>query len=390
MSSRPPKSLLSGLILILLAQYPVACSAESIQPTAEEKAQVEFERKPNSYFEERLKEPQVRVDGQRLHPKYQYYLEERASRGGDLSPEEKRRQQAEKLKDPEIAARMRASVDRSWTFRTKETADMASVEDREIPGPAGPVDVRVYTPHTDQTAPLPVLVYYHGGGWLFGSIEAVDRAVRLIANEADVIVVSVDYRMAPAHKFPAAHEDAFAVFDWVSENAEALGGDPSRIGVGGDSVGGVMSIALSYKRVQEGKTPPSVQLLYYPVADMRDVPYASYDLFRVGYGLDMPFINTMSELVYADPADRNHVYTSPLAAKSFAGMPPAIIATAGFDPLRDHGRAYAERLVDDGVTVHYSNYASLIHGFMQFSGTIDAAEKACVESAQLFGTMIRQ
>jgi len=233
MSSRYPKSLLSGFILILLAQYPVACSAEAIHPTAEEKAQVEFERKPNSYFEERLKEPPVQVDGQQLHPKYQYYLEERASRGGDLSPEEKRRQQAERLKDPEIAARMRASVDRSWTFRTKETADMASVEDRQIPGPAGPVDVRIYKPHTDQKSPLPVLVYYHGGGWLFGSVEAVDRAVRLIANEADVIVVSVDYRMAPAHKFPAAHEDAFAVFDWVSENAETLGGDPSRIGVGG-------------------------------------------------------------------------------------------------------------------------------------------------------------
>lgn len=362
----------------------------TIEPTSEEQKTAIFERQPNEVFEKLLKHPRVEVDGQKLHPKYQYYLEQRAGDGRE-SAEQKRAVQAERLRDPAAAAKSRASTDRSWTFRTKQTAPMAKVEDRTVPGPGGPVPVRIYTPKVSgQRGPLPVLVYMHGGGWLFGSVAAADRAVRLIANEAKVIVVSVEYRMAPEHRFPAANEDSEAAFNWTVENAVALGGDPERVAVGGDSMGGLMSIAISLKHLREGGKLPAAQLLYYPAADITDRQYPSYDLFRIGYGLDVPFMDMIVYLALDNANHRNHIYASPMNAANFKGMPPAIIATAGFDPIRDHGKVYAERLVADGVTVQYANYSSLIHGFMQFSGTIDDAEAACVETARQFGEMIRR
>lgn len=370
--------------------YPAVASIPTIEPTAEEQKTAQFERQPNRVFEQKLKAPAIVVDGQRLHPKYQYYLEQRADSGDGASPEAKRAAQGKKLLDPEAAARSRTSTDRAWTFRTKVTAPMAKVQDRELPSAAGPIPVRIYTPKTNAAMPLPVLMYMHGGGWLYGSVAAVDRAVRLIANEASVIVVSVDYRMAPLHRFPAAMDDALAAFDWLNRNAASFGGDPARIGVGGDSMGGVMSLTVALQSLRTGQRLPAALLLYYPVVDMSQRQYPSYDLFRIGYGLDVPFMDMMVELAFADPKQRDHIWVSPINAAGFAGMPPAIVATSGFDPLRDHGKTLAQRMIADGVDVQYTNYKSLIHGFMQFSGTIDDAEAACEETARQFGALIRR
>lgn len=383
-----------GVAIVLVCAWAAlagaAATIPTIEPTPEEVKTAEFERQPNRVFEQKLRAPPIVVDGQHLHPKYQYYLEQRAAGAAGVSAEAKRAAQAESLRNPEAAARSRASTDRSWTFRTKVTKQMAKVEDRAVPGSAMPVPVRIYTPQTTQRSPLPVLVYLHGGGWLFGSAAAADRAARLIANEAEAVVVSVDYRMAPAHKFPAANDDVYAAFDWVNQSAATIGGDPQRIGIGGDSVGGLMSIVVAQRRLRDGQKPPAALLLYYPVVDLSERQYPSYDLFRVGYGLDVPFMDMMIDLAFADPKQRNHIHASPINAASFAGMPPAIIATAGFDPLRDHGKVLAQRMIADGVDVQYTNYPSLIHGFMQFSGTIDDAEAACEETARQFGALIRR
>jgi acetyl esterase len=377
------------LVCAWAAQASAAPSIPTIEPSSEELKTAEFEQQPNRVFEQKLRAPPIVVDGQHLHPKYQYYLEQRAAGGSGASAEAKRAAQAESLRNPEAAARSRAATDRSWTFRTKVTKPMAKVEDRTLPGSAVPVPVRIYTPQATQRDPLPVLVYLHGGGWLFGSVAAADRAVRLIANEAEVIVVSVDYRMAPDHKFPAANDDVFAAFDWVSRNAATIGGDPRRIGIGGDSVGGLMSLVVA-QRLRGTQQLPAALLLYYPAVDLSTRQYPSYQLFRVGYGLDVPFMDMMVDLAFTDPKQRDHIDASPINAASFTGAPPAIIATAGFDPIRDHGKVLAQRLVADGVDVQYTNYASLIHGFMQFSGTIDDAEAACEETARQFGALIRR
>lgn len=389
-SFRSVRGIAAVLLCAWAAQAGAAPSIPTIEPTPEEVKTAEFERQPNRVFEQKLRAAPVVVDGQHLHPKYQYYLEQRATGGAGTSAEAKRAAQAESLRNPEAAARSRTATDRSWTFRTKVTKQMAKVEDRELPGSAVPVPVRIYTPQTTQRGPLPVLVYLHGGGWLFGSVAAVDRAARLIANEAEAVVVSVDYRMAPAHKFPAANDDVFAAFDWVSQNAASIGGDPQRIGLGGDSVGGLMSLVVAQRRLRDNQKLPAALLLYYPAVDLSERQYPSYDLFRVGYGLDVPFMDMMVDLAFTDSRQRNHIHASPINVASFAGMPPAIIATAGFDPIRDHGKVLAQRMIADGVDVQYTNHASLIHGFMQFSGTIDDAEAACEETARRFGALIRR
>lgn len=364
-----------------------AALAEPITPTPRDEAEVLFYSMPNDYFRTLLKKPPVVVDGQTLHPKYQYYLEERSS---DMSAAAQRAEQTKKLQDPVARRKMMAGTDRNWTFRTKVTAPLKYTQDLDIPGPGGVIHARAYVPNTAKVEVLPVIVYFHGGGWLFASVEAADRAMRLLANEAGAIVVSADYRMAPEHKFPAAHEDAYATYQWVRGAAAAFGGDPKRVAIGGDSAGGNMAVAVSYRLRQEGAAVPALQLLYYPVVDYRTEPYPSYELFGEGYSLDKPFIHMMETLVFASPADRNDLRMSPIQAKSLKGMPPAIVATAGFDLLRDQGRAFADRLRTEGVPVQYVNYPSLIHGWMQWSGVIDDAEKAAVDTARLAGKMLRE
>lgn len=344
---------------------------------------------PNAFFEARLDDPPVVVDGQTLHPKLQYEFQERrkerAASGRDYNS-----WLNETWATPEGRAWLRAAVDTNWTKFAHDIGPVGRTEDIAIPGPRGDIRARVYWPDAEQGAPKPMLMYFHGGGYLIASIEAVEPQAKILAVEGDLIVVSVDYALAPEHPFPAAHLDALAAFDWLAANAARLGGDPQRLGVGGDSAGGNLAIVIADERARLGKPPPKAQLLYYPFTDAHTQRYPSYDLFGDGFGLDKNFIRTATQAALRTPADRDHRWLTPLRAADHARQPKAVIATAGFDPIRDQGVLFADALRDAGVTVMHTHYPSLNHGFLEASGVIDDARRACFETARQIGAMLRR
>ena len=352
--------------------------------TDAEREHLSLLRQPNSHFLAMIGERE-QADGATLHPKAQWFLQTIA-RPAD-TPESLDEEEA-LMDTAEGRAAIRAFVDRAWALKTRIGDPLASVEDRRIPSRGGELPVRIYTPVRAGVDALPLLVYCHGGGWLFGSIAAVDRALRILAHEAQVIVVSVDYRLAPEHPYPAAHDDAEDAFLWAVANAAELGADPARVAVGGDSAGGHLAVAVSRRQLAAGRPPPLFQLLYYPMVDWnRDT--ASFRRFGAGYGLDARFIGVMERLVFPDPASRQGPEFSHLLAASLQGLPATLVVTAGWDILRDQGAAFASRLESEGVAVTYLNAASLGHGFMQRSGVYDDADRICVASAQVFGIALR-
>jgi acetyl esterase len=358
-----------------------ARAEDSFQPTPEEQQRFELMLRPNAWFLENLAGPREIIDGQRLDAKQQYSLEARRRR----TPEEVKLG-LDMFHSPEGRVAVRERLAREWALFTKITAPMRKVEDVRIDGRGGPIPLRIYTPETDEADPLPILVYFHGGGWLYSSIEAIDRCARLIANEARAIVVSVDYRLAPEHPWPAANDDGEDAFHWALANALRLGGDPGMVGVGGDSAGGNISLSISRRQLSAGQPTPAYQLLYYTSADF-STQDESFRLFRDGYGLDENFRQFMIALAF--PGDSLKAATRELSAGSFFGMPATIVVTAGFDMLRDAGRKLAHRLEQDRVAVTYLNYPTLAHGFLQWSGVVDDADRAAVDTARLFGGAIR-
>jgi acetyl esterase len=259
------------------------------------------------------------------------------------------------------------------TSRLGPRPDVAVVKDLEVPGPAGPIPVRVYRP--SERADLPVLVYLHGGGWAICSLETHDVTCRQLANGADCVVVSVDYRLAPEHRFPAAPEDCYAALHWTARNAASLGGDPRRLAIGGDSAGGNLTAAVSLM-ARDRKGPRLChQLLIYPVTDHAfdtdsyrenaDAPILTREIMRGFWGHYL-----------AREEDGRHPYASPLRAEDVSGLPPAHLITAEYDPLRDEGEAYARRLAETGVPVVQRRYEGMIHGFFGFGDFIDLAREA--------------
>jgi acetyl esterase/lipase len=371
--------------LLAIAAFASALPAAALapEPNEREREQLQVYQQPNAWFLERLKVPSEVVDGQTLHPKIQYYAE---SRGRTEAGRQSSKQQEVLMDTPEGRAMVRISVDRTWNYRTKVTEDMAAVEDRTVAGRGGPIAVRLYRPNTGGKGPLPVLLYMHGGAWLFGSIDAVDRAVRLIANEAKMIVVSVNYRLAPEHLYPAPQDDVEDAFRWTIANIGAFGGDANTIAVSGDSAGGQLALNVSQRQRKAKAQMPVYQLLYYPAVDLH-TNTRSYQTFGEGYGLDRHLADFVFARVYPEKL-RSNPEASPLL-DSMKGMPPTILATPGFDILRDQGRLMAKKLERDGVPVTYLNYPSLTHGFLQHSGTIDDAETAAVETARLLGRAVR-
>ncbi|MBM3140285.1 MAG: alpha/beta hydrolase [Chloroflexi bacterium] len=254
--------------------------------------------------------------------------------------------------------------------------DVHRVEDRKIPG-AGEIPVRIYWPSAERG--LPVLVWYHGGGWVIGDLEGADPTCRRIALQAACIVVSVDYRLAPEHPAPAAYEDAYAAAAWVAANAASLGGDPARVAVGGDSAGGNLSASVTLMARDRGGPRLVHQLLVYPVTDhAMDTP--SYR--ENGAYLLTPELMKWFWDAYAPAGvDRAHAYISPLRAPDLAGLPPAHLITAEFDPLRDEGRAYAGRLAAAGVPTSHETYAGQIHAFFTAPHFFDAGERAITDAS---------
>jgi acetyl esterase len=250
---------------------------------------------------------------------------------------------------------------------------VAAVEERAVPGPDGPVPVRVYTPITGGL--VPALVFFHGGGWMIGDLDTHDGICRALANRAGCVVISVDYRRAPEHPFPAAPDDCYAATAWVAEHARSLGADAARLAVGGDSAGGNLAAAVALMARDRGGPPLRYQLLVYPVVE-RDFSTKSYQENADGYGLSRADMEWFWRQYLRADADAANPYAAPIKAASLAGLPPALVVTAGYDVLRDEAESFATRLAAAGVAVEVARYPTLIHGFFGMAGMVDEARHA--------------
>jgi acetyl esterase/lipase len=243
-------------------------------------------------------------------------------------------------------------------------------------GPSGPIPLRVYRPAGIAAgASLPGLVYYHGGGWVIGDLDTHDVFCRQLTAEAGIAVVSVDYRLAPEHKFPAAVDDAWAAARWVAADADQLGIDARRLAVGGDSAGGNLAAVVCLMARDQKGPAIAAQVLNYPVTDLA-ADTDSYRDFADGYLLTRDGMRWFIGHYLASPEQASDWRASPLRARSLQGLPPALIVTAGFDPLRDEGEAYARRLRDAGGRVDYVCYGGMLHGFLPMGRLIDTAQRA--------------
>jgi acetyl esterase len=247
------------------------------------------------------------------------------------------------------------------------------VEDRDIQGPAGPIGIRVYWPPTDPGAAAPVVVYFHGGGFVVGDLDTHDGTAREHAVGADTIVVSVDYRLAPEHPYPAAVEDAWAATLWVAEHGSEIGADTTRMAVAGDSAGGTIAAVMAQLARDNGGPPIAFQLLWYP-STLWDPSLPSFTENATAPILDAQAIAQFSrwyagDVDLADPPPA----MAPGRAKNLADLPPAYIAVAGHDPLRDDGIRYGELLAAAGVPVEVHNAETLVHGYLGYAGVIPAA-----------------
>jgi len=258
-----------------------------------------------------------------------------------------------------------------------EPEPVHEVVDLTVDGPGGELPVRLYRQSGER--PAPALLYFFGGGWVLGTIDTADGVARALANASGAMVVVAGYRLAPEHPFPAAIDDCYAATRWVAEHADEIGVDSSRMAVGGDSAGGNLAAAVSLRARAEG--PALVgQVLVYPNTDQ----LADDESIRTA---DDPFLfNRYSVAWYrqhylADPADAADPLASPLRAESLAGLPPALVITAEYDPLRDQGEAYARRLAESGVPVELSRYPGMAHGFFTMAGTHPASRAAIAQSA---------
>lgn len=256
---------------------------------------------------------------------------------------------------------------------------VARIEDRKIAGPAGEIPVRIYTP--EDAAPRPAMVYFHGGGWVLCDLDTHDVVCRAISRRAGAVVVAVDYRLAPEHKFPAAVDDCYAALEWVSANAAALGVDARRIAVGGDSAGGNLGAVLSLMARERSGPKIALQVLVYPVTDLSRFDTPSYVEFAENHRLTLADMEWFRECYLGTLEDRLNPLASPLLAEDLRGLPPAVVITAECDPLRDEGEAFAARLSAAGVAVECRRYAGVVHPFFSMSGAIPQGLEAIAQVA---------
>jgi len=256
---------------------------------------------------------------------------------------------------------------------------VARIDDRVVPGPGGPIPVRVYRP-VATTDRLPALMFFHGGGWVLGNLDSHDRQCRTLANASGCVVVAVDYRLAPEHKFPAAPEDAFAATQYVAQHADEFGIDPGRLGVAGDSAGGTLATTVALMARDRGGPRLQFQLLIYPAVDMNDDSPSARE-FAQDHFLTGDVMAWFYDLYFSNAEDRLSPYASPLNA-DVHGLPPAMVMTAECDPLRDQGEAYARKLEQAGVPVTLKRYEGMVHPFFSLPGIVDAAREAASDAAQ--------
>jgi acetyl esterase/lipase len=340
------------LLLALVAR--VASADPQVLPRDEAILERELPAKPD---------PQMQAVLEQMQTLYQRPLTE-------LTPAE-----ARQLPGPHEAVKMLLKKHGKDT----EPLAMKNVVDLEIPGPKSRIPLRIYTPD-DVPAPLPVVVYWHGGGWVLGDLNTYDASCRALAKMAGCLVISCDYRHAPEHPFPAAADDAIAAYRWVLENSAKYGGDPRRVALAGESAGGNLAAACAQRARDEQVTPPVYQLLIYPVLDFNlDSP--SYDEHAAAVPLNRPMMEWFWGHYLKDAKDADNPYASPLRAKRFDKLPPAMIITADIDPLRSEGEAYANELRRAGVPVEYVNYEGVTHEFFGMGAVVDKGHAAVKRAA---------
>lgn len=260
-----------------------------------------------------------------------------------------------------------------------EPEPVAQVVNRTIPGPAGEIPVRIYTPAGG--GPFPALVFFHGGGWVICDLDTHDGLCRSLCNGAGCVVVSVDYRLAPEHKFPAAPQDCYAAMQWVAGHAAEINAIPGKLAIGGDSAGGNLTAVVAQMARDQGSPRLAFQLLIYPATDF-DFDGPSIRENAEGYFLTRDDMIWFTNHYLTSDEDKKNPLASPLLAADLRGLPPALVITGEYDPLRDEGEAYGKRLKEAGVPVTLSRYDGVIHGFLSIEPLTDKGKQAKEECAQ--------
>jgi acetyl esterase len=276
---------------------------------------------------------------------------------------------------PELRQQLRTMV----ALMDEPAPALPRVEDVRVPGPAGDLPARVYAPTVDR-APLPAVAYFHGGGWVQGDLETHHGLCARLAHHGGVLVVAFDYRLAPEHKFPAAVEDCLAAYRWLRTRGRDLGADPARVAVAGDSAGGNLAAVVSQQAAGAGLPAPTCQVLIYPALDFA-LDTDSHRELADGHVIPRDRVVWYGEQYLRSDADKADVRAAPLRAPSLAGQPPALVVTAGFDPLRDEGGAYADRLRAAGVDVVHREYPGQIHAFVSLTKAIPQGRACTLEIA---------
>jgi acetyl esterase len=283
----------------------------------------------------------------------------------------------------------RLAVDKMSEDSEAEPPGVAETIEGGFVDGGGEIRFRRYKPIDAKPGALPTLIYYHGGGFVIGNIETHDSTCRRLANKSRCQVISIDYRLSPEYPFPAPTDDALAAFRHIRDNVASFDADPARIAVGGDSAGGAMAAVVCQACRDAGETGPAFQMLIYPATDSSKES-ASRKEFAEGYFLTRELMDWFWKAYVPKGTDLSDLRLSPLLAKDFRGLPPAFVLTAGYDPLRDEGRAYADRLIDAGVKTTYVNYPGTIHGFFSLTRFLQQGLKANDEAAAVmaahFGT----
>lgn len=264
--------------------------------------------------------------------------------------------------------------------------EVAKVDDHLIWGQEGEITARIYTP--EGSGPFPILVWFHGGGWVFGDLDRADGTARHLTVAASCVVVSVDYRLAPDTKFPGPAEDCYAATKWVAQNAPRFNGYASKIAVGGDSAGGNLAAAVSLMAHDRNDLALEFQLLVYPAVD-RDFDTESYRSNSDGYSLTKDAMVWFWNHYLRDEADASNPYASPMKYSDLSGLPPALVITAEFDPLCSEGEAYAQRLQAAGVSTEYTCYEGMIHGFFGMSAALDSGKQAIAQAGEALRIALR-
>ncbi|MAK63001.1 MAG: lipase [Ponticaulis sp.] len=286
----------------------------------------------------------------------------------------------------DIAAKLRASFFKATRSMESDAPELASIDNLLVDGADGPLKARLYTPLAAGIGQQPAILYFHGGGFVVGDLDGHEMICIRLAHASKCRVIAVDYRLAPEHKFPAAHEDALSAYHWVLERAPDLSIDPERVAVSGDSAGGNLAAFLCQELSRQGGPEPAFQLLFYPLLQFVDIKSKGLS-FQEGFFISPGFFDFCKNAYLGKECDPMDVRVSPLFAsqEEFRGLAPAHVVLCGWDPLRDEGRAYADKLAAAGVPVTIRNHPGMVHGFMNMTSVSVPARDAIAEAGQLIG-----